>query len=202
MSGYFVIYCKGMKIYTRTGDQGTTGLFGGQRVPKDNPRIEAYGTIDELNSALGAVTAFLPTDLTLPLEIGPVVETIQQDLLAIGSHLATPYQAGQVPDHLPDLRPDAITWMEDAIDRLDDHLPELHQFILPGGSQAGSLIHVARTVCRRAERRVTALAAETYVDPEILRYLNRLSDFLFNLARSINLANGDPEILWQPRNYS
>lgn len=190
-----------MKIYTRTGDTGTTGLFGGQRVAKDNPRIEAYGTIDELNSALGTAAACISPKLKLPLEVKPMLHSIQQDLFTIGSHLATPYDEGHAPGHLPDFRPEAISWMEDSIDRMDDTLPELHQFILPSGSQAGSLLHVARTICRRAERRVTALASETYVDPIIIQYLNRLSDFLFNLARIINQADGQPEMVWEPHHF-
>lgn len=191
-----------MKIYTRTGDDGTTGLFGGQRVAKDDPRVEATGTVDELNATLGAAAAFLSPKLKLPLEIKPMIELIQQDLFTIGSHLATPYEPSQVPSHLPDLRPDAMTWMEDTIDRMDDDLPELHQFILPSGSQAGSMIHMARTICRRAERRVTTLASQVYIDPNISKYLNRLSDFLFNLARIINQSDGRLEIIWEPHTIS
>lgn len=185
-----------MKIYTRTGDAGTTGLYGGKRLPKHHLRIEAYGTVDELNATLGAAHAIIPHDLDLALEIPPMLETIQRDLFDIGAHLATPYQAGEVPTSLPSIRPDAVTWMEDTIDRLDDHLEPLKNFILPGGSQAGSALHVARTVCRRAERRISELSETEYVDPYILQYLNRLSDHLFTLARVLNQVAGKPEIHW------
>ncbi len=184
------------KIYTRTGDQGTTGLYGGKRLPKHDVRIEAYGTVDELNAMLGAAHALLPIDLDLPLEISPMLEIIQKDLFDIGAHLATPYEANQAPASLPIIRPDAVTWLEDTIDRLDDELEPLKNFILPGGSQAGSSIHVARTVCRRAERRISTLAETEYVNPYILKYMNRLSDHLFTLARVLNHDAGKPEIHW------
>lgn len=185
-----------MKIYTRTGDTGSTGLYGGKRLPKHNLRIEAYGTVDELNATLGAVHAVIPQDLNLALEIPAMLEIIQRDLFDIGAHLATPYSAGEAPASLPSIRPDAVTWMEDTIDRLDDHLEPLKNFILPGGGQAGSLLHVARTVCRRAERRVSALSEIEYIDPYIVQYLNRLSDHLFTLARVLNRVEGKPEIRW------
>ena len=186
-----------MKIYTRTGDKGTTGLFGGQRVEKDNPRIEAYGTIDELNALLGTIDALLSPALTLPIEINPMLELIQKDLFDIGSHLSTPYVKDAVPTHLPKMRTDAATWMEENIDQMDAHLEPLKNFILPGGGQAGSATHVARTVCRRAERRIISLTQEAYVDPYIVTYVNRQSDFLFALARFLNQVENKTELQWK-----
>ncbi len=186
-----------MKIYTRKGDKGKTCLYGGKEFPKHNLRIEAYGTIDELNAMLGTAHAALPVDLKLPLEVGPMFEIIQKDLFDVGSHLATPYEKDAAPKSLPKIRPDAVTWMENTIDRMDDKLPELKTFIIPGGSQTGSLVHVARTICRRAERRTSELADSVYVDPYIIKYLNRLSDFLFNLARILNQAESKPELHWK-----
>lgn len=171
-----------MKIYTKTGDTGTTSLFGGERVLKHHPRIEACGTIDELNAQLGLVA-----DAT------PYIQTIQRDLFTIGSHLATPNHN----PNLPPLRLEAIEWMEQIIDDITTQLPELRAFILPGGSAVGSQLHIARTICRRAERRVIELAQTETVNPYIIQYLNRLSDLLFQLARLINQADGKAELLWK-----
>lgn len=178
-----------MKIYTKTGDTGTTGLFGGERILKHHPRIEAYGTIDELNAHLGRIASLISPTAIFPLELVPLIQTIQRDLFTIGSHLATATQ--------PPLRQDGIIWQENIIDQIDAQLPELRAFILPGGSSAGSTCHVARTICRRAERRVIELAQAEEVDPYIIQYLNRLSDLLFQLARLINQTEGKTELLWK-----
>lgn len=191
-----------MKIYTKTGDKGQTSLFGGQRVSKADNRITAYGTIDELNAVLGVVCAQLTdtqpdhTTKTLMTEL----QTIQRDLFAVGSHLATPYEAGLVPSHLPTLPTERIAALEQSIDHLETSLAPLRNFILPGGSLAGSQLHVARTVCRRAERACVTLQTTTppagFVAPEIIMYLNRLSDWLFVAARWINKQTDCEEITW------
>lgn len=176
-----------MKVYTKTGDEGETSLFSGGRVGKDHPRIEAYGTIDELNSALG----LLATEV-LPDEVAGRLRTVQSALFAIGSTLADP------ETRLP---PDESAWtvgpLEEWIDSMDESLDELRSFILPGGCRGAALAHVARTVCRRAERRVLSIVEGT--QPGIVPYLNRLSDALFVLARFLNARVGiaDPE--WRPR---
>lgn len=187
-----------MKIYTKTGDNGTTGLFGGQRVSKTDPRLEAYGTIDELNAVLGVVQSSIRPTLTLPLELSPLLQQVQIDLFVLGSHLATPYVEETIPKSLPNLRTDAVVWVENIIDYFEATLPPLKNFILPGGSATGSMLHVARTVCRRAERNVIILSETSYIKPEIIIYLNRLSDGLFVLARAVNQAENQPELPWQP----
>jgi cob(I)alamin adenosyltransferase len=183
------------KIYTKTGDDGTTGLFGGGRVAKDSLRIESYGTVDELNSVLGLARA-----LGLGAGHDELVATVQEQLFVLGADLATPHGAMKnFP--LPRVTPDDVVCLERAIDRLEETLPPLKSFILPGGSQAGAALHVGRTVCRRAERAVVMLAHE---EPEIgplpVQYLNRLSDLLFVLARAANHAVGVSEHPWTPRN--
>lgn len=184
-----------MKMYTKTGDKGSTSLYGGQRVTKHDQRIATYGTIDELNATIGTVLAVLPPTLQLPVEVAPALQLIQRDLFTIGAHLATP---SATPDpSLPQLRSDGVTWLEHLIDQMDATLPPLRTFILPGGSQAGSYLHVTRTVCRRAERCVVELAQNNYVQPGIIQYLNRLSDFFFVLARSINHALHQSELSWR-----
>jgi len=181
-----------MKIYTRTGDEGETSLFGGQRVPKSDARVAAYGHVDELNAVLGLTLATEPRDFEREL-----LCEIQRDLFAIGGRLATPE-----PDRMakalakaviPHERIDAL---EAAIDRADTELPPLSHFILPGGNSKAGYFHLARTVCRRAERGVVALSAETSVPREILKYLNRLSDLLFVLARLVNLRANVPDETW------
>lgn len=179
------------KIYTKTGDKGETGLFGGRRLPKYHGRIEAYGTVDELNAFIGLLSDYV--------EIPTLVEELKaiQDLLfVIGANLASePKKENAVPD----LTPDDIQLLEQAIDRMDSSLPALKHFILPGGHPAVSHAHVARTVCRRAERLVVALAQEEVVADIIIRYLNRLSDYLFVLARKIGHELGVEERKWEPR---
>ena len=190
-----------MKIYTRTGDQGDTGLFGGSRVPKTDPRVRAYGAVDELNAALGLALsldrsgdaeAVLPDDR---------LAAIQEDLFAVGARLAADdperaYRRGLIPP----LEEGRIEALEAWIDEMDEELPELDAFILPGGSPAGAQLHVARTVCRRAERQVVGLAEEhPDLRERVIPYLNRLSDVLFTLARWTNREAGDQERRWMPR---
>lgn len=179
------------KIYTKTGDDGKTGLFGGPRVNKDDLRIEAYGAVDELNALLGAVRSESP-----PPEIDSLLSSIQHDLFALGAELATPEPArlGTNWNCLPQ-----IARLEQAIDEHDALLPPLSQFILPGGTKVAALIHMARTVCRRAERRVVSLARESVqpISPELVVYLNRLGDLLFVLARRVNALGGTVEEPWQ-----
>ncbi|MBI4409954.1 MAG: cob(I)yrinic acid a,c-diamide adenosyltransferase [Gemmatimonadetes bacterium] len=180
-------------IYTRTGDAGETGLFGGGRVPKAHPRVEAYGEVDELNAALGWVAA-----VTDDAELRSRLARIQADLFAIGAHLATPDAApGRKRPELPPLPEERVPEFERWIDEATSQLPELRVFILPGGSPAGAALHLARTICRRAERRVVALARAEAVQPSVLAYLNRLSDLLFVLARVANRRAGVDEITWE-----
>lgn len=181
-----------IRIYTRTGDTGETGLFGGGRVAKDHPRVAAYGDVDELNSVIGLVRATAPDDLADEL-----LETIQRDLFAIGGHLATP-DPDKVRKALEkaELQPSRIAEFERAIDEADDELAPLKAFILPGGSPKAAALHLARTTCRRAERSVVALAASEEVPELFLVYLNRLSDLLFTLARLANHRAGIGDVTW------
>ena len=183
-----------MKIYTRTGDDGTTGLFGGQRVAKSDPRIDCYGTVDELNAAVGlAATA---------VEVGPgladKLRRVQNELFVIGSHLATPESDTRRLARLPDLDDSAVARLEAEIDAAEADLPPLKNFILPGGADAAARLHLARTVCRRAERLLVAFAASQPIDPVILRYFNRLSDWLFVYARWVNHRQGVADVAWAP----
>jgi cob(I)alamin adenosyltransferase len=173
------------KIYTRTGDDGTTGLGDGTRVPKDHPRVEAFGTVDELNSVLGLLLAE-PLAETLAAEL----TCIQHALFDLGGELCIPGRSV--------LTEDDVTGLELLLDRLNAELSPLKEFILPGGTRAAALCHLARTVCRRAERRVYALSRHEAVSPAALKYLNRLSDLLFVMARNINHAAGTADVLWQP----
>ncbi len=181
-----------MRIYTRTGDDGTTGLFGGGRVPKDHPRVAAYGDVDELNAVLGLVRATAPADFQDAL-----LAMIQQDLFAIGGHLATP-DPDRVRRALEKavLSPERVTLFEQVIDEADTRLPPLKAFILPAGTPKAAALHHARTVCRRAERHVVALAAMDPVPELFVRYLNRLSDLLFALARLANHEAGVADVTW------
>ncbi|HEU5169032.1 MAG TPA: cob(I)yrinic acid a,c-diamide adenosyltransferase [Gemmatimonadales bacterium] len=180
------------KIYTRTGDQGDTGLFGGGRVPKDHPRVAAYGDVDELNSALGVVRATAPRQ---PFD--PLLESIQRDLFAIGGHLATP-DPGKVAEALEkaELSADRVAELENAIDAAESELPPLRSFVLPAGTSTAASLHLARTVCRRAERSVVRLSHEVEVPELFLVYLNRLSDLLFTLARLANHRAGISDTTW------
>jgi cob(I)alamin adenosyltransferase len=181
-----------MKIYTRTGDQGETGLFGGGRVPKDHPRVAAYGDVDELNSTIGLVRATAPTEWFDELLAG-----IQRDLFSIGGHLATPdparVQAALAKAELSETRVQAFEAEMDAADR---ELPPLRAFVLPAGAPKAAALHLARTVCRRAERNVVHLSHETPVPELFIVYLNRLSDLLFTLARLANHRAGLGDVTW------
>lgn len=185
-----------MKIYTRTGDGGETGLLGGGRVPKDHRRVEAYGEVDELNATLGlAIAAAEDAGLESLL---PRLRLLQEDLFALGAHLAAP-AAGTgegAARHLPPLPTERVGLMEEWIDELEEGLPPLRNFVLPGGSETAARLHVARAVCRRAERRVLTLASSEAVEEEVLVYLNRLSDLLFTLARAANSAARRDDIPW------
>jgi len=179
-----------MKIYTKTGDDGTTGLFGGERVSKDALRVECYGTVDELNSTLGMVNSEVKN-----IELTNLITEIQNKLFTVGGQLATPTEkSGLVLVKLVD---EDILFLEKNIDSFEEKLEPLKQFILPGGSKGASLLHFARSVCRRAERLVTSLSKNEKVSNLILIYLNRLSDLLFVLARFENSNNHVPDIPWQ-----
>lgn len=180
-----------MKIYTKTGDKGDTSLFGGQRVPKDAMRIEAYGTIDELNSILGRVLAENPDE-----RISEIITGIQKELFALGADLATPLAAES--KLVRRFEPKDAHKLEKWIDDLESRLKPLKSFILPGGSVVAAQIHVARTVCRRAERIVVRLSRNEDIGNGITVYLNRLSDLLFVLARYANQTAGIPETKWKP----
>lgn len=184
-----------MKIYTRTGDEGTTGLFGGQRVPKDHLRLEAYGTLDELNSLLGVLALHLPA----ALGSAPTIERIQHDLFTLGATLATPASCSATLDRRMTCGTWPIPEMEADIDRLTALAPPLTAFVLPGGCPASAYAHWARTVCRRAEREAVALAGGEAVPAEVLVYLNRLSDWLFSLARAANAVEDVEDVTWVPR---
>lgn len=181
-----------MKIYTRTGDSGTTGLFGGGRVPKDEVRVEAYGSVDELNACLGVARADLPEG-----EVNAWLAEIQADLFRLGAELAcVPGKEERLGMAL--IGADDATRLERYIDVSEVGLEPLRSFVLPGGSRAASSLHQARTVCRRAERRVLSAGRAANVRGEVLIYLNRLSDLLFVLARRANHEAGVPETLWKP----
>lgn len=220
-------------LYTRTGDTGSTSLIGGQRAPKNSPRVEAYGTVDELNALIGLLQARLATLLpeqpesghstkhpkattpnneqtsselladaarTLTEETAETLLGINNTLFNIGAALATP-DGSDLPTADTDriYLPQSIDRLEKRIDLLDSQVPTLHSFILPGGNPTAALAHVARTVCRRAERTIlTAIDAGATVSPDILTYINRLSDYLFILARHINHTTSTPELQWQP----
>lgn len=180
------------KIYTRTGDDGTTGLVDGSRIEKHAARMEAIGTVDEANSAIGLIVCAL-TD-------GPHIATlsrIQNDLFDLGADLATPGDDFTPSEMVLRIVPAQTSWLEETIDELNGSLPPLTSFILPGGSEAAARVHLARTVARRAERTVSALAEREPINPAALAYVNRLSDYLFVLARAIN-ADGAGDVLWVP----
>ena len=179
-----------MKIYTKTGDTGETSLFDNTRVSKSDPRVDAYGEVDELNACLGTVRA-----AGVDTEIGSALEQIQKDLFALGARLADP--AARIADRVTKaaITQGDVERLELLIDRLEADLPPLRRFILPGGSPAGAALHLARTVCRRAERRVVALGAGQD-EPAVVVYLNRLSDLLFVMARAVNHRSAVPEVEW------
>ena len=178
-----------MKIYTKTGDTGETGLFGGGRVPKNDARVAAYGEVDELNAWLGVVRA-----LVADTAVRQALERVQKDLFVLGAILATPNPARRKGEKFV-LEESATVALEREIDAWEAELPPLVSFILPGGGSSGSLLHAARAVCRRAERAIVALKAED-LPPTVLPYVNRLSDWLFVCARYLNHLEGAPEIPW------
>lgn len=189
-----------MKIYTKQGDDGSTGLFGGDRVMKDDLRVQAYGAVDELNSALGLAHARVfraETGGQDSIAIDEVLKNIQTDLFVLGADLATP--KGKETSYLPRLGDTHVEALERLIDELDAKLPALKNFILPGGGSIGSILHYARAVCRRAERLTVSLARAEDVNPIGIQYLNRLGDLLFVLARYANQAAGVKETEWAPR---
>lgn len=181
-----------IKIYTKTGDKGETSLLGGTRVPKYHQRIEAYGTLDELNSFIGLVR-----DLMKDSHTREVLLQIQNNLFIAESLLAA--ENISASEKLPQINPDDIAILEKEIDRMNIHLPELHSFIIPGGHPSVSYCHIARCICRRAERVTIELGTRFDIDNTVIQYLNRLSDYLFVLARQTALDNNAEEILWRVR---
>lgn len=180
------------RIYTRSGDEGETGLGSGSvRVPKDSLRVEAYGNVDELNSVIGLARAFI-TDK----ELDAVLAELQKDLFVAGADLAAPGNGGR---EVPRISKDNITEMERTIDKFEDKLSPLKAFILPGGGQAGSILHYARTVARRAERSIVTLSRSEKINSEMLPYINRLSDLLFVMARIVNHRESKSEVEWHPK---
>jgi cob(I)alamin adenosyltransferase len=188
-----------MRIYTKTGDKGSTSLIGGTKVPKSHLRIESYGTVDELNSFIGLLNDQLALSSPLFTEIHPFLHEIQDRLFTIGSSLACdPEKEPKLK--IPDLKEEDLTALEKAIDKMGATLPPMKSFLLPGGHIAVSTAHVARCVCRRAERSCVRLQEEAlYVEPIVIRYLNRLSDYLFMLSRYTGHLLNAPEIPWKPR---
>lgn len=183
------------RIYTRTGDDGTTSLFGGDRVGKDAPRIRAYGTVDELNSVVGVARAHLRGEPGVD-RLDPVLSEIQEELFVLGADLATPMDA---KPFVPRIQEEHVETIEERIDTFDADLNPLKQFILPGGTPAGATLHSARTVCRRAERLLVQASASVDVNEQALVYLNRLSDLFFVLARWVNREAGVREDRWSPQ---
>ncbi len=181
-----------MKIYTKTGDRGETSLFGGERVSKDELRIEAYGTVDELNSVMGVARSFNESE-----EIDSILGEIQERLFVLGADLATPMNSRN--SSVPRISSVDINAIEHMIDEIELKLAPLKSFILPGGSKAAAFLHFARTVCRRAERRTVTLRKNGEISDEAMIYLNRLSDFLFVLARYANKTGGVAETIWSTR---
>ncbi len=179
------------RIYTRGGDAGETSLGDGSRVPKTDTRIEAYGTVDEVNSVLGLALA-----RGLPVPFDAWLARVQNELFDLGADLSVPLEDAK-RDRLR-VTSDQVDWLEERCDEANERLEPLRSFVLPGGTEAAALLHVARTICRRAERLVVALDAESSVNPEALAYLNRLSDLLFILARAANASEGVAEPLWTP----
>ncbi len=181
-----------MKIYTRTGDDGTTGLIGGDRIRKSDRRLECYGTTDELNAAIGLVQVIAPDWLK------PQLEPVQNELFVIGSYLAAPENDPAALKYLPALDEAMIARLETQIDHADAELPKLKYFVLPGGTELSARLHLARTICRRCERSVVYFAADHPVNPAIVTYLNRLSDWLFVQSRLANHRAGVSDVPWVP----
>ena len=189
-----------MSIYTRTGDKGKTRLYQGKTVSKASPRVEAYGSVDELNSAIGVAIIEVKSSKLKVQSLERELTAIQNDLFEIGASLSNPHSAGsgQARSKVHGLN-SRVAQFEKIIDDLTKRLPELSNFVLPGGGRAGSLLHLTRTVCRRAERRIVELSQRERVDSSIIIYMNRLSDLLFMFARFINFKEKKKEILWKSR---
>ena len=181
-----------MKIYTKTGDKGETSLFGGKRMPKDSLRIEAYGTVDEVNSIIGVCRS-----LNTAKEIDQIFQELQNDLFVLGADLATPISSSSKESRR--IQPTDVSRLERHIDVIEPHLTPLNAFILPGGNRTASMVHFARTVCRRAERLVVQLSREENIGDQPVIYLNRLSDLLFVMARWINALSNTGETQWNPK---
>ena len=182
-----------MKIYTKGGDKGETGLYGGERVSKDSLRIETYGTVDELNSFVGLTLSEVSDS-----EIKKLLKQIQNTLFVLGSDLSTPDNEKNKAHQIPRITRSNYEEIEREIDKFDARLDELRNFILPGGSKGAALLHICRTVCRRAERRVVSLKNKVNLNPDIIILLNRLSDLFFVLARYENKISGTEDVKWQP----
>ena len=182
-----------MKVYTKTGDKGETSLFGGQRVPKNNIRISTYGTVDELNSVIGLARSFNKHD-----ELDKLFQILQNTLFNLGADLATPF-GSKFEDKVKRINEDHIINLESEIDRMQEKSPVFKNFILPGGSHVASFLHLARTVCRRAERSAIELADEEKIGDFAIKYLNRLSDYLFICARYSNVLDGESDIEWSTK---
>ena len=182
-----------MPIYTRSGDAGDPGLFGGGRVGKDDPRVDAYGEVDELNASIGLARA-----LELHPGLDALCAQLQDQLFTVGSVMATP-SGTKAAAHIPRIQPAWAEGMEKAIDAFDQELPPMTHFILPGGTKGAAALHVARTVCRRAERRVVPLVRQGVLEVAVVVYLNRLSDLLFTMARVQNLRAGVEDVKWIPQ---
>ncbi len=183
------------RIYTKRGDAGETGLVGGQRVPKDTPRIEAYGTVDELNAFVGLAAVSCAEDSRLA-PLAAILRRVQHELFNLGSILAT--EPADVHPNQPRVTAAEIAQLEREIDAMNADLPALRSFVLPGGTRLNAELHVTRTVCRRAERLVVAMAREESIPPEVIPYLNRLSDAMFVWSRWVNHVLGVPAVLWEP----
>lgn len=177
-------------VYTKTGDKGSTGLVGGTRVPKTHIRLEAYGTVDELNAHLGLLVTYLTEERDVNF-----ILAVQNKLFSIGSHLATDQEKVKLYD-VSIIKDADVENIEHEIDAADELLPQLHSFVIPGGSRGAAICHICRTICRRAERRILTLSESYTISPELLAYVNRLSDYLFVLSRKINFNDGNEEIFW------
>lgn len=180
-------------LYTRTGDSGTTSLVGGTRVKKNCARLESYGTLDELSVAIGAIAS----DPKCDEELRGQIKEIQNELFNLGAYLATDVKSGEEPK-CKSLTPEKIAALEGWIDALDEQTPKVNAFVLPTGCELASKAHTARVVCRRTERRLLDLSEESYVDPAVIEYINRLSDYLFIAARYCNFMQGIDETVWKP----
>lgn len=186
-----------MKLYTRTGDDGTTGLFGGGRVGKDDPRVEAYGTVDELNASLGLAAAACTGDRPGQVRLRELIAELQSRLFDLGADLATP-EASEHRSKIVPMGAKDVSTVESWIDEVESGNEPMRNFILPGGTEPAARLHAARTICRRAERRVTSLARSEPVNVELVKYLNRVGDLLFAMARRANAEAGINDVPWRP----